>query len=217
MGKLLPTLLETKYENILARERSLAKTVARTVIEQPPLTAWEVMIPIVFLFNFLRFKRAREIFVLNFLFTKKSALEAAFNMVKGGDIKEEVITRVREKTGEILASDQKGIYSSKIRQRQMREIDLLLDHYCKLLNAEGRDYATMVRNTYRDRREYAAFVEQLEQAEEEVIRAATQTVGTSSASGIASKMEETTKRIRRAEIETIFGLVKSKEKGRRGS
>ncbi|OGP89618.1 MAG: hypothetical protein A2157_17070 [Deltaproteobacteria bacterium RBG_16_47_11] len=205
MGKLLPTVLDTKHENILANERSLAKTVANTVIEQPPLTAWEVLIPIVFLYNFLRFRRAREIFVLNFLFTKKLALEAAFDMVKKGGTKEEAVARVKEKTGEILASDQKGIYSSKIRQRQMREMELLIDHYYKLLNAEGRDYATMVKKTYKDRKDYAAFIGQLGQVEKEVIRAATQTLGTSSASGIASKMEETTDRVRAAEMERIFG------------
>jgi len=210
MGKLLPTVLDTKYENVLVKERSLANTVAKTVIEQPPLTAWEVLIPIVFLYNFLRFRRAREIFVLNFIFTKKLALEAAFDMVKRGETKEEAIARVKEKTGEILASDQKGIYSSKIRQRQMKEIELLIDHYYKLLNAEGKDYATMVKNTYQDRGNYAAFLEQLEQVEREVIRAATHTVKTSSASGVASKIEDTTERIRRAEIETIFGMVNSK-------
>jgi hypothetical protein len=210
MGRLLPTVLDTKYENIVVKERSLANTVAKTVIEQPPLTAWEVLIPIVFLYNFLRFRRAREIFVLNFLFTKKLALEAAFDMVKKGGTKEEAVARVKEKTGEVLASDQKGIYSSKIRQRQMREIEMLIDHYCKLFNAEGKDYSTMVKNTYKDRKDYAAFIMQLEQVEKEVIRAATQTLGTSSASGIASKMEETTERIRRAEIETIFGKVNSK-------
>jgi hypothetical protein len=92
----------------------------------------------------------------------------------------------------------------------MREIELLIDHYCKLLNAEGKDYATMVKNTYEDREDYTGFVEQLEQVEKEVIRAATQTLGTSSASGIASKMEEATERIRRAEIEAIFGRMNSK-------
>jgi hypothetical protein len=89
----------------------------------------------------------------------------------------------------------------------MREIDLLIDHYCKLLSAEGKDYATMVKGTYTDRKNYTAFVEQLEQLEKEVIKAATQTVGNSSAPGIASKMEETTDRIRRAEIERIFKRV----------
>jgi hypothetical protein len=210
MGRLLPTVLDTKYERILEQERSLAKRVANTVIEQPPLTAWEVLIPIVFLYNFLRYRRAREIFTLNFLFTKKLALEAAFDMIKKGETKEAAMTRIKEKTGQVLASDQKGIYSSKIRQRQMREIDLLVDHYCKLLNAEGKDYATMVKNTYTDRKNYTAFVEQLEEVEKEVIRAATQTLGKSSAPGIASKMQETTERIRRVEIEKIFEKVNSK-------
>ncbi len=209
MGKILPTVLDTKHERILEQELSLAKRVANAVIEQPPITAWEVLIPIVFLFNFLKFRRAREIFTLNFLFTKKLALEAAFDMRKKGGNKEEAMARVKEKTGQILASDKEGIYSSKIRQRQMKEIELLIDHYYRLLNAEGRDYATMVKNTYQDRENYTAFLEQLEQVEREVIRAATQTVKTSSASGVASKMEETTERVRRAEVETIFGMVKS--------
>jgi hypothetical protein len=210
MGKLLPTVLDTQYEHILEQERSLAKRVAHAVIEQPPVTAWEVIIPIVFLYNFLRYRRAREIFTLNFLFTKKLALEAALSMIKKGEAKETAMTRIKEKTNQVLASDQKGIYSSKIRQRQMREIDLLIDHYCRLLNAEGRDYATMVKNGYTDRKNYTAFVQQLEETEKEVIRAATQTLGRSSAPGIASKMQETTERIRRAEIETIFGRVNSK-------
>jgi hypothetical protein len=210
MGKLLPTILDTKYENILSHERSLAKTVANAVIGQNQVAVWDVLIPIVFLFNFLRFKRAREVFALNYMFTKKLALEAAFDMGKKGQNKEEAMGSIKDKTSHLLASDKEGIYSSKIRQRQMREIDLLIDHYCKLLNAEGKDYATMVKNTYQDRENYAAFLEQLEQVEREVIRAATQTVGTSSASGVASKMEETTERIRRAEIETIFGMVNSK-------
>lgn len=205
MRKLLPTVLDTKHERILEQERSLAKRVANTVIEQPPITAWEVLVPIVFLFNFLRFRRAREIFTLNFLFTKKLALEAAFDMIRKGETKEAAINRIKEKTGQVLASDQKGIYSSKIRQKQMREIELLIDHYYKLLNAEGKNYATMVKNAYQDQGNYTAFIEQLEQIEREVIRVATQTVKTSSASGIASKMEETTERIRRAEIEKIFG------------
>jgi hypothetical protein len=210
MGKLLPTVLDTKYENILSQERSFAKTVANAVIGQNPVAVWDVLIPIVFIFNFLKFKRTRETFALNVMFTKKLALEAAFGMIKKGESKEAAMTRIKEKTGEVLASDQKGIYSSKIRQRQMREIDLLIDHYWKLLNAEGKDYATMVKNTYTDRKNYIVFVEQLEQLEKDVISAATQTLGNSSASGIASKLEETTERIRRAEIETIFRMVNSK-------
>jgi hypothetical protein len=209
MGKLLPTILDTKYENILSRERSLAKTVANVVIGQNQVAVWDVLIPIVFLFNFLRFKRAREVFALNFLFTKKLALQAAFDMTKKGQSKEEALTQVKSKTSHILASDKQGVYSIKIRQKQMREIELLLDHYHRLLTAEGKDYESMVKNTYRIREDYVTFLKQLELAEKEVNRAATQTLGTSSAPDIVSKMEEATDRRRTAEAERIFGKIGS--------
>ena len=150
MGKLLPTILDTKYENILAQENAVAKAVARSVIGQNPVTAWDVLIPIVFVFNVLKFKRAREIFTLNFLFTKKLALQGAFDMIKTGQSREDALAQIRNRTSEILASDKKGIYSIKIRQKQMREVELLLDHYYRLLNADGKDYRSMVRTCLPD-------------------------------------------------------------------
>jgi hypothetical protein len=126
-------------------------------------------------------------------------------MIKKGETKEEAIARIKDKTSHLLASDQKGIYSVKIRQKQMREIDLLIDHYHRLLNAEGKAYPSMVKNAYGSRKDYAAFLKQLDQVEREVNRAATQTLRTSSAPEIVSKMEETTDRVRTAEVERIFG------------
>jgi hypothetical protein len=209
MGKLLPTLLETKYENILRQERSLARTVANVVIGQNPVAVWDVLIPIVFLFNFLRFKRAREAFALNFLFTKKLALEAAFDMINKGETREEAIGRIKEKTSHILASDKQEVYSVKIRQKQMKEIELLIDHYCRLLNAEGKDYLSMMKNAYATRKDYAVFLKQLEQVEKEVNRAAAQTLRTSSAPEIVIKMEGATERLRAAEAERIFATMSS--------
>jgi len=206
MGKLLPTILDTKHENILTQERALAKTVASAVIGQSPVTVWDILIPIVFVFNVLKFKRAREIFALNFLFTKKLALQGAFDMIKTGQSREDVLAQIRHRTSEILASDKKGIYSIKIRQKQMREIELLLDHYCRLLNADGKDYGSMVRNAYLTRKDYVAFSKQLEGIEKEVNRTAGQTVKTASAPDIILKMEEATARLRAAEAENIFPL-----------
>ena len=205
MGKLLPTILDTKHENILAQERALAKTVASAVIGQSPITAWDVLIPIVFVFNVLKFKRAREVFTLNFLFTKKLALQEAFDMVKRGQSRDDALGQIRDRTSQILASDKKGIYSIKIRQKQMREMELLLDHYSRLLNADGKDYASMVKHAYRTRQNFSAFVKELEGIEKEVNRAASQTAGTASAPDIVSRMEETAGRLRAAQVETIFG------------
>jgi plasmid maintenance system killer protein len=204
MGKLLPTILDTKYENILTQENTVAKAVARSVIGESSVTAWDVLIPIVFVFNVLKFKRAREIFTLNFLFTKKLALQGAFDMIKTGQSREDALAQIRSRTSEILASDKKGIYSIKIRQKQMREVELLLDHYTRLLNADGKDYRSMVRNAYLTRKDYLAFAKQLEEIEKEVNRAASQTVKTASAPDIIIKMEEATARLRAAESEKIF-------------
>jgi plasmid maintenance system killer protein len=204
MGKLLPTILDTKYENILAQENTVAKAVARSVIGVNSVTVWDVLIPIVFVFNVLKFKRAREIFALNFLFTKKLALQGAFDMIKTSQSREDALTQIRNRTSEILASDKKGIYSIKIRQKQMREMELLLDHYFRLLNAEGKDYVSMVKHAYRTRQNFAAFVKELEGIEKEVNRAASQTVKTASAPDIIIKMEEATARLRAAEAENIF-------------
>ncbi len=207
MGKILPTVLDTKYESILCQERSFAKTVANAVIGQSPVAVWDVLIPIVFVFNVLKFKRAREIFTLNFLFTKKLALQGAFDMVKKSQSREDVLGQIRDRTSQILASDKKGIYSIKIRQKQMREMELLLDHYFRLLNAEGKDYRSMVRHAYRTRQDFAAFVKELEGIEKEVNRAASQTVGTASAPDIVSRMEETAGRLRATQVEKIFGTA----------
>ncbi len=204
MGKLLPRGIETKHQNILAQERSLAKAIASAVIEVKPVSAWEVLIPILFILRFFQIKRSKETFTLNFLFTKKLALEAAFAMAEKRKGKEEAQEQIKEKTGKILAGDKAGLYSSKIRQKQMKEMDLLIDHYGRLLEAEGEDYPSMVRNAYRTRERYVTFLEELEEAEKEVYQAATQTVKRSSAREFASKMEEATVRVRRAELAWLF-------------
>jgi len=203
--KILPTPLDTKYNIIFSEEGSLAKAVASEVIGQNQITAWDIMIPLLFLYNLLKFKRAREAFALNFIFTKKLALEAALDMLKKGQTRQDALNQIEDKTSNILASDKKGIYADKIRQSQMKEIDLLIDHYCKLLNAEGDDYPSLVKNAYQTQNNYATFLHQLKQAEKEVNRAALQTVGKRRAAHeIVSTMEKATQRMRIAEAEKIF-------------
>lgn len=205
LRRILPTFLDTKYFAILDQERSLARAIAAEVILPNPITVWEVMIPIIFLFSILKFKRAREVFVLNFLFTKKLALEAAYNMVAKGREREDEMAVIEAKTDQLLASVKK-IYSSKIRKRQLKEIDLLIDHYLKLLEAEGKDYPSLVRNAYETKENYLNFLEQLKQAEKEVNKAALQTVEDSdeTAYELTSKMEEAAERIRLEQAEKIF-------------
>ena len=74
-----------------------------------------------------------------------------------------------------------------------------------------------MKNAYQTRENYAGFLAQLEQAEREVNQAALQTVRTSSASQIVEKMEETTGKIRRLEMDRSFSLTESITHGERTS
>ena len=63
------------------------------------------------------------------------------------------------------------------RQRQLKEINLLIDHYSKLLNADGDIYNYLVKNAYNHQESYAAFLSRLASVEKEVDRAITETLG----------------------------------------
>lgn len=201
----MPTVLDTKYKNILSREQSLAKAVAISVVKAKPISVWDVTIPIIFILSYMRLKSTREIFTQNFLFTKKLALEAALEMIKKGQPREEVMSRIEDKTSSLLTSVKEGIYSEEIRQMQLKEIDLLIDHYCKLLKAEGKDCASLVINAYKSQKDYSTFLGQLKNAEKQVTHAARQTLGAQTDPDLVFRMEETTDRARMAEAEKIFG------------
>lgn len=201
----MPTVLDTKYKSILTGEQSLARAVAISVVKTKPLTVWEVTIPIIFILTYMRRKSSREIFTENFLFTKKLALKAALEMIKKGQPREEVMPRIEEKTSSLLTSVKDGIYSEEIRQMQLKEIGLLIDHYCKLLKAEGKDRVSLVINAYKSQKDYSIFLGQLKEAEKQVTHAARQTLGVQTDPEIVFRMEEATDRARTAEAEKIFG------------
>ena len=208
MGNTSPSNLNVKYKKILSHERSWAISVARSVIKQRPISVWEVMIPILLVFLYAKSRTDKENFIQNLLFTKNLALEAAFDRIEKGLGKEKVISKIKDKTGDILASDTKGVYSQKIRLKQMKEIELLVGHYQRLLEAEGQDYDTMTKNAYQTLGKYTAFLDQLEQAEKEVYKAAQKTVKATTGSDLVSKMEKATERVRKARAEKIFETIK---------
>jgi hypothetical protein len=108
------------------------------------------------------------------------------------------------KTKDLLSSVPDGIYSENIRQEQLKEIDFLMDHYGRLFEAEGNDYAALIRIAYASRAKYAAFLSQLRAVEKDVMTAAQRTLGAQADLQAASRLEELTDKVRAAEIEKIF-------------
>ena len=205
MRRILPTFIDTKYNIIHSQERRLAKAVARKVVKFPEFTGLMFVMPPLFLFALLGYGRRVEIVTLNFLFTKKLALDAARDIMLKDQSRQDVLAMIDDKTSDILASDKQGVYSERIRRKQINEINLLLDHYLKLLNAEGKSYESLVKNAYQTRDNYKAFLQELTLAERAVNRAAIQTVGkTEITSELISKMETVADGMRQAEVEKIF-------------
>jgi len=198
--------LKKKFNHIYNYERYVGSAVALRVIKSKPIGVWEFLIPIVFILHFMRNKQSREIFIQNYMFTKRHALDAAFKMLKKGLCKQDVMAGVKDKTRILLTAPQtRGIYSDAIRQQQMREIDLLFDHYDKLMGGQGEDYAALVRNAYGNRMDYMEFHEALTAVEKKVSDAARQTLGPQADVDTLLRIEKATEEVRQARIETIFG------------
>lgn len=196
--------VDTQYKIILEHERSMARAVAASLIQLKPVTVWEVMIPVIFILNFAKIKQSREVFIQNHLFTKNMALKAAFDMFKKELNKQAVMESIESQTQKTLSSVPDSIYSDEIRHEQIKEIELLIDHYGKLFKADGENYAGLVVSAYQTRENYAAFFKQLKAAENDVMMAARRTLGDQADSQAAGRLEELIDRIRAAGVERIF-------------
>jgi len=196
--------VDTKYKIIIEHELSMAKAVAVSLIKPKMLTVWEIMIPVIFILNYVKIKQSREVFIQNHLFTKKMALKAAFDMFKKGLNKHAVMESIESQTQKTLSSVPDGIYSDEIRCEQVKEVELLIDHYCKLFKADGENYAALVVSAYQTRENYAAFFKLLKSAENDVMMAARRTLGDQADSQAVGRLEEITNRIRAAGVEKIF-------------
>ena len=196
--------VDTKYKIILGHEQSMARSIAASLIQPKQITVWEIMIPVIFILNFAKIKQSREVFIQNHLFTKNMALKAAFDMNKKGLGRQEVMDRIESQTKKTLASVPETLYSDEIRREQIKEIELLLEHYGRLFKAAGRDYPVLVVDAYQTRENYTAFYKQLKAAENDVMMAARRTLGDQADSQAAGRLEEITERIRAAGVNKIF-------------
>lgn len=166
--------MQKKYNIILSYEESFARDVAVRLIIEEPLLVWHYLIPFMFVFELLKRKREARIFAMNFLFTKKLALDAADD-INGSEEQQNRLSRIKDKTRDRLTSLK--LYSWETHQKQMAEINLLIDHYLKLLITEGNSYESLVKNAYQTRDNYQSFLSQLTSAEKAIDQAVIKTLG----------------------------------------
>lgn len=201
----MSTGLKKKADMILSREQRMARAIALKAIRPRPFSVWEVMIPVIFIMGYMKAKSDREVFSQNILFTKKLALEAAYAMMREGQATAEALDSLDSKTRELLTAIPDGVYSEAIRQEQLKEMGFLMEHYTKLLQADGKDYDAMVLNAYPQREDYRQFHQALSALEKQVSGAATRTLGAQTDAAMLSRIESATDALRRAEVNRIFG------------
>ena len=185
----------------------MAKFIALHALKMKPLSVWEVLIPIVFIIGYMKSKTDRDVFAQNLLFTKKLALKAAYDMLKKELTREAVHHQIRTQTDELLASLSDNVYSEEIRKEQLKEIDLLLDHYLRLLTANGTDFASLVLSVYAAKDSYTAFQKKLAASEKQVIAAARRVLGKNADSELVARIEAGAESFRKAEADSIFGIA----------
>jgi len=157
-----------KNDMILDAEEAFARQVALGVIVTSPLTVWHTLIPFMFIFDFLRRGNIIRSYTRHFIFPRKLAIDAAQDIIEGEDRKERLLRVEKDIKAWLNALD---LYSQTLHDAQLEVVHFLVDHYTKLLQANGDTYNDLVRNVYVNQHSYTAHLAQLTSLEKEVDRA----------------------------------------------
>ena len=156
-----------KYNIIVNAEEQFAREVTLGVIVTRPLTAWHYIIPGMFIIDFLRRGSAIRQYTKHFMFPRKLALDAAMGKMQGED-EASVISSMEDEIGIWLES--LNLYSSDLAPAHVKLVKILVEHYLKLLNAEGDSFYLLIENAYQNSDKFRQFIELITPVENEVDR-----------------------------------------------
>lgn len=191
-----------KEERILWAEEQFAREVTLGVVIQKPLSVFNYLIPGMFIINYLRRGSAIRQYTKHYLFPRKLAMNASRDLLKGEEraLLDSQIAAEIENWLKAL-----NLYSEDLAQAQKVVVDLLIEHFRKLLEAEGVNYYDLIENTYKTRNDYMSYIDKLSSAEKEIDQAIIKQVGPSRKLKEKLRAEEQQVDMRRKKIlEEIF-------------
>ena len=200
-------ILMDSSREIWNHEVSQADRIARALLEpEERVPLWKRMVfPRALVSHFARGKRIKTT-RQSLLFTKGLAFQAA-KAVENGDDPALTLGRVDATTRDVLRGEAKGMYTETIRRKQLKEIELLFDHYLKLIKSPATGYDLKIRDVYQSMDHYRDFLRRLEKRESDVIQAAVSTVKKGSKKerlAWYNQVQQKTRELRTQEIERIF-------------
>ena len=171
---------------------------------------WRIFVFPIIIYDYIRYLKRMRVLRKNLFFTRQFALEAARNIFQGKERAWE-IRQIEIKTRDILNREKKGFYTDKIRNKQLNEIALLIDHYLHLFGTNETNYRNAIKVKYSSKGSYLAFLNKLQKNEAEVIQAAITTMRKGSKKERRQwfeKVKETTRKIRLQEADKIYSEIK---------
>jgi hypothetical protein len=157
-----------KHAIIRGAENQFAREVTIGVIYLEPPSAWYYLIPGMFIIDFLRRTTAISRYSKHFMFPRNLALDAARDFLNGED-RTRIDRHVEDSIEKWLRS--LNLYSTELARAQKAAVDLLAEHYARLLNAEGTSYHDLIEQAYPSRAAFENHLRALTAAENEIDRA----------------------------------------------
>ena len=199
-------ILDENYKSILEYENRTAQTITSRVLDKPELSAWMILLPIVFLLHMQRYQKYKvssTAFKAGYLYTKEIALNIAYRVYNNEITREEALVVVAETVQKNPSAEPivLNIYS-----QQIEEIKLLIEHYLLLLDTKEYKYEQMIVSHYKTENNYLSFVNQLTEIEKQVTNASTATFNDDALEvpEILGKMEAQLLKLRTEEAKQFF-------------
>jgi hypothetical protein len=167
---------------------------------------WKTIIFPFLIIDYIKYRKTLFVTRKNILFTRQLAFEAAEEIWKGMD-RNSAIEMIDTKTKRILFKEGKGLYTEKVRRKQIGEIKRLIDHYLRLMDAKGSVYSDVLIEAYESKKNYMLFIGRVRQAEQDVIHASISSVRKGSKKDRLNwfhRVKKITDEVRTREMEEVF-------------
>lgn len=156
------------YDKIVTAEEQFAREVTFGVLYQRPLSVWHYIIPGMFIIDYLRRSRALRLYTQTFMFPRKLALQAARDILNGYE-NSSVDRRIDTEIKTWLTSH--DLFSAELSRAQKTAVEVLCEHYTRLLKADGDSYYDLIEAAYTSRHDFQEHINRISAAEKEVDRA----------------------------------------------
>ena len=157
-----------KYKIISSAEEQFAREVTLGVMIQRPLPALLYIIPGMFFIEYLRRGSAIRRYTETFMFPRKLALQAAKDRLSGYE-NSSVDMRIETEIKAWLESHQ--LISPDLSLAQKTAVEVLIEHYTRLLQSDGESYYDLIEGAYKSRYDFKEYLNKIAAAEKEIDRA----------------------------------------------